>query len=55
MYDGDYFRLLIPGHYKVTAYKDGYLPHTRLVTVINKPFSSAQRVDFALKPISVNL
>ncbi|KAF2893301.1 hypothetical protein ILUMI_12857 [Ignelater luminosus] len=53
VYNGDYFRLLIPGHYKVTAYKDGYLPHTRLVTVINKPFSAAQRVDFALKPISV--
>ncbi|KAK9872584.1 hypothetical protein WA026_018716 [Henosepilachna vigintioctopunctata] len=53
VHDGDYFRLLTPGQYKITAYRDGYLPHTRLVTVINRPFTQAQRVDFALKPISL--
>ncbi|KAB0802949.1 hypothetical protein PPYR_05135 [Photinus pyralis] len=53
VYDGDYFRLLIPGQYKITAYKNGYLPHTRLVTVLDTPFMVAQRVDFGLKPISV--
>ncbi|KAF5286912.1 hypothetical protein FQA39_LY00445 [Lamprigera yunnana] len=49
---GDYFRLLIPGKYKVTAFKNGYLPHTRFVTVVNRKHQPAQRVDFALKPIS---
>ncbi|XP_063912973.1 carboxypeptidase E-like [Zophobas morio] len=53
VHDGDYFRLLTPGKYKITAYKDGYLPHSRIVTVTNPAHSSAQRVDFALKPISV--
>ncbi|XP_044262132.1 carboxypeptidase E-like [Tribolium madens] len=53
VHDGDYFRLLTPGQYKITAYKDGYLPHSRLVTVTNIPHSPAQRVDFGLKPISV--
>ncbi|CAH1967571.1 unnamed protein product [Acanthoscelides obtectus] len=53
VHDGDYYRLLIPGTYKVTAYKDGYLPHTRLVTVLNRPYTPAQRVDFPLKPISL--
>ncbi|XP_045467352.1 carboxypeptidase E-like isoform X1 [Harmonia axyridis] len=52
VHDGDYFRLLTPGQYKITAYRDGYLPHTRLVTVVNRPYTQAQRVDFALKPIS---
>ncbi|XP_018580185.1 carboxypeptidase E isoform X2 [Anoplophora glabripennis] len=54
VHDGDYFRLLTPGNYKVTAYRDGYLPHTRLVTVVNRPYSEAQRVDFSLKPIGVS-
>ncbi|CAH1381469.1 unnamed protein product [Tenebrio molitor] len=53
VHDGDYFRLLTPGQYRVTAYKDGYLPHSRMVSVTNPFHSPAQRVDFALKPISV--
>ncbi|KAF5297477.1 hypothetical protein FQR65_LT10013 [Abscondita terminalis] len=52
-YSGEYFRLLIPGQYKITAYKSGYLPNTRLVIVVNEPYTTAQRVDFALKPITV--
>ncbi|KAJ8977281.1 hypothetical protein NQ317_015566 [Molorchus minor] len=53
VYDGDYFRLLTPGTYKVTAFRDGYLPQTRLVTVINKPYSQAERLDFALQPAPI--
>lgn len=53
VYNGDYYRLLTPGQYKVTAYRDGYLPHSRLITVVNEPYTAAQRVDFALKPITV--
>ncbi|KAL3278688.1 hypothetical protein HHI36_016225 [Cryptolaemus montrouzieri] len=53
VHDGDYFRLLTPGTYKMTAYRDGFLPHTRVVKVINRPYTEAQRVDFALKPISL--
>ncbi|KAG5865918.1 hypothetical protein JTB14_028089 [Gonioctena quinquepunctata] len=53
VHDGDYFRLLTPGSYMVTAYRDGYLPHTKLVTVLNKPYKAAQRVDFPLKPIRI--
>ncbi|XP_066142240.1 carboxypeptidase E-like isoform X1 [Euwallacea fornicatus] len=52
VYDGDYYRLLTPGTYKVTAHKDGYLPHSKLITVTNPPFTPAQRVDFPLKPIA---
>lgn len=54
VYGGDYYRLLTPGTYKVTAYKEGYLPHSKLVTVINPPYTEAQRVDFPLKPLTVN-
>lgn len=54
VYGGDYYRLLTPGTYKVTAYKEGYLPHSKLVTVTNPPYTEAQRVDFPLKPLTVN-
>lgn len=53
VYDGDYYRLLTPGEYKVTAYRDGYLPRTRFVKVYNEPHTTAQRIDFPLTPISV--
>lgn len=54
VHDGDYYRLLTPGKYKVTAYRDGYLPDVRHVTIRDEPYHPAQRVDFALKPISVS-
>ncbi|KAJ8954965.1 hypothetical protein NQ318_000396 [Aromia moschata] len=49
--DGDYYRLLTPGTYKITAYKEGYLPHTRMATVTNLPYYPARRLDFSLKPV----
>lgn len=53
VHDGDYYRLLTPGTYKVTAYKEGYIPHSKLVTVKNTPYTQAQRVDFPLKPLPI--
>lgn len=53
VHDGDYYRLLTPGKYKLTAYRDGYLPRSKIVTVTNKPFEEAQRLDFPLQPITM--
>ena len=44
--DGDYWRLLIPGIYQVTAFKEGYGSHTQTVTVIN---GLATNVNFTLE------
>lgn len=54
VYGGDYYRLLTPGTYKVTAFKEGYLPHSKLVTVTNPSYTEAQQVDFALKPLPIS-
>lgn len=44
--DGDYWRLLLPGGYKVTAQAKGYEPVTKEVTVTD---GEAKELNFALK------
>ena len=46
---GDYWRLLIPGVYEVKACAPpAYGCASRMVTVVHRPASEAQRVDFVL-------
>lgn len=47
---GEYWRLLTPGQYEVTAMKTGYEAVTKLVTVANTHHQEAFRVDFSLQP-----
>ena len=44
--DGDYWRLLLPGSYKVTVSKQGYFPVKRTIQVTPGP---ATRQEFTLK------
>ncbi|KAK9751479.1 Zinc carboxypeptidase [Popillia japonica] len=55
VHDGDYFRLLTPGQYKVTAIHKGFYPRSRTVIVTNEPYSPAVRVDFGLRPLTHQL
>ncbi|KAL0281447.1 UNVERIFIED_CONTAM: hypothetical protein PYX00_002430 [Menopon gallinae] len=49
VYGGDYWRLLTPGEYIVTAKQDGYVPLSKRVVVVDKGHSEADRVDFYLQ------
>lgn len=51
MHDGDYYRLLTPGDYIVTADQEGYQPQTQRVTVTEKFHQPAHRLDFKLTPL----
>ncbi|XP_042860630.1 carboxypeptidase E-like isoform X3 [Penaeus japonicus] len=51
VHEGDYWRLLTPGTYELTAEAEGYLPLTHTVTVTNTPHTEAIRRDFDLAPI----
>nr|CAD7574577.1 unnamed protein product [Timema californicum] len=51
MHDGDYWRLLTPGKYVITAYRADYRPKSVRVTVVNQPHQEAPRVDFDLTPV----
>ena len=44
--DGDYWRLLVPGSYEITATANGYQPQTRLVEL---QASEAKTLNFTLK------
>ncbi|MGH0147163.1 UNVERIFIED_CONTAM: hypothetical protein FKN15_018072 [Acipenser sinensis] len=45
-FDGDYWRLLNPGEYEVTAKAEGYFPSTRLCRVNYEPYPTI--CDFTL-------
>ena len=52
-HDGDYWRLLIDGQYKVTACAPpSYGCTSQSVTVTNVPFTEAERVDFTLPTVT---
>jgi len=48
--DGDYWRLLVPGGYRITASAPGYSDMSKPVTVIDGP---TRRIDFRLTPSTV--
>lgn len=48
--EGDYYRLLIDGDYRLTVVKKGYFPLDACVTVVNKNLQEAVAQDFYLVP-----
>jgi len=50
VHDGDYWRLLTPGEYEITAYKDGFEPETKLFEVATDEHSDAPILNFELVP-----
>ncbi|RZF32449.1 hypothetical protein LSTR_LSTR012660 [Laodelphax striatellus] len=53
VHDGDYYRLLTPGCYKITAYYKGFYPQTHEQCVEAHPFQEATVVNFELRPLPV--
>ncbi|KRT79135.1 Peptidase [Oryctes borbonicus] len=52
VHDGDYYRLLTPGQYKVTVTHEKFYPRSKIVVVKNSLYMPALRVDFGLRPLS---
>jgi carboxypeptidase E len=50
VHDGDYWRLLTPGEYEITAIKAGYEPETKLVEVTENGHHTAPVLNFELSP-----
>jgi hypothetical protein len=54
VFGGDYYRLLTPGEYLVSASYPGFLTQTRRVKVLNRPHHEASRLDFWLEAANPN-
>ena len=50
-HNGDYWRLLSPGQYEITASTDGFFPLTHSINVTNEPHTLAVRRDFFLSEV----
>lgn len=51
VHDGDYWRLLTPGKYQVTAYKSGYIPLSKVVSLLSRNRDNqATIINFDLMP-----
>jgi len=50
--NGEYWRLLVPGRYNVTAVTPGYQPQSKEVSVADSGHNEAQRLDFSLSPLA---
>ena len=46
VHDGDYWRLLTPGEYEITAYKAGFEPQTKLFEVRYLPIRDRPKHKF---------
>lgn len=51
MHDGDYFRLLTPGEYEVTAFANGFVPQSKLVEVSESGHRQAPIVNFNMEEV----
>ncbi|KAG7162497.1 Carboxypeptidase E-like [Homarus americanus] len=54
VHGGDYWRLLVPGDYELTATAEGYMPLTHTITVTNPYHKEAMRRDFDLTPVQLH-
>ncbi|XP_050441299.1 carboxypeptidase E-like [Adelges cooleyi] len=50
VHDGDYYRLLTDGEYRIIASMQGYFPKTEVVVVKNEYHGEAKILNFGLKP-----
>ena len=50
VHDGDYWRLLTPGEYELTAVAEGYEPQTKLIEISSPEKEEAPILNFELLP-----